>query len=65
LKKIKLSNPVVAKVKASKPVITGKSSAEAGQATDNDSKNSASGEKRFKTKAEMKVGQLPEEFCNL
>ena len=57
LKKIKLSSPIKenAKIKAPKLLATGRSSTEAAQSIDNDSKHSASSEKRFKTKAEMKV----------
>ena len=56
LKKIKLSTPIKEAVKTKAPkVATSKSSSEATQAIDNDSKHSANSEKRFKTKAEMKV----------
>ena len=56
LKKIKLSNPIKEVIKAKTPKISSsKSSSEATQVIDNDSKHSASGEKKFKTKAEMKV----------
>lgn len=53
LKKIKLSTPIKEAVKTKTPkVATSKSSSEATQIIDNDNKHS---EKRFKTKAEMKV----------
>jgi len=61
LKKIKLSNPIKesAKTKTPKVLSTSKSYSEATQAIENDGKQLPSGEKRFKTKAEMKVPSLP------